>query len=271
MGRRNITLTIEYCGIAYCGWQIQRGAPTVQSEMERALSELCGEEIRVTGCSRTDTGVHALEFVLNFYTSSTIPSERFPAAVNSFLPPDIVVRSAREVPEGFHARFDAKYKTYRYFFDIAPCPSAFLSGRVWSVKMPLPGKDPDRDIERSLEELNSAAACFVGTRDFSAFRAEGSNVRSTVRTVTDAKVFLVDSCVLFSSGASDRPLLCFEVRGNGFLYNMVRIMAGTLLDVYKGKLLPSEIPDIIRSKDRTRAGMTAPPDGLYLCKVEYDD
>ena len=269
MSRRNIALTIEYCGISYCGWQIQDNAPTVQGAVEKALSELCGENIRVNGCSRTDTGVHALEFVLNFYTSSTIPAERFPAAVNSFLPPDIVALSAKEVPDSFHARFDARFKTYRYLFDIAPLPSAFLSGRVWNVRLPLPSSDPERSPDASLKILNEAAGHFIGEHDFSAFRAEGSNVRSTVRTITDASVFFADAGQLFASVRGVRPLLCFEVRGNGFLYNMVRIMAGTLMDVYKGKIAPGDIPSIIDSKDRTRAGMTAPPDGLYLFKVEY--
>ena len=127
---RNIAMTIEYCGTAYCGWQIQDSDPTVQAEVERALSELCGEKISVTGCSRTDSGVHARNFVLNFKTASTIPPDRFPQAVNSFLPGDIAAKSAAEVPDGFHARFDAKFKTYRYYFYIAPFPDDAVEARV---------------------------------------------------------------------------------------------------------------------------------------------
>ena len=261
---RNIAMTIEYCGSAYCGWQIQENAPTVQGEVERALSELCEEPVKVTGCSRTDAGVHARNFVLNFHTSSTIPPDRFPAALNSFLPGDIAAKSASEVPVSFHARYDARFKTYRYLTYIAPCADTMLWKRAWHVKLPAFDTLSSAEQEARLGAMNSAASHFTGTHDFSAFRAEGSNVRSTVRTVTDASVFTLDP---FFGGA--HPLLCFEVRGNGFLYNMVRIMAGTLMDIYKKKLTPGEIPEIIESLDRTRAGMTAPPDGLYLYKVEY--
>lgn len=261
---RNIALTIEYCGTAYCGWQIQEKDPTVQAEVERALSELCGEKISVTGCSRTDSGVHAHNFVLNFFTNSTIPVERFPTAVNSFLPGDIAAKKAEEVPVSFHARFDAKFKTYRYYFYIAPCPDVMLWKRAWHVKLPALDSIDRDEFDLALASMNAAAASFIGTHDFSAFRAEGSNVRSTVRTITDASVFVTGS-----GYPSSRTLLCFEIRGNGFLYNMVRIMAGTLIDVYKHKISPEELPKIIDSRDRTRAGMTAPPDGLYLYKVEY--
>ncbi|MBO4326425.1 MAG: tRNA pseudouridine(38-40) synthase TruA [Clostridia bacterium] len=261
---RNIALTIEYCGTDYCGWQIQDSDPTVQAVVERALSELCKEDIHVTGCSRTDSGVHAVNFVLNFRTAGTIPADRFPAALSSFLPGDVAVKSAEEVPESFHARFDAKFKTYRYYFYIAPLPSAMLWKRSWHVKLPALDTVPENELTASIEKLGRAAEFFTGTHDFSAFRAEGSNVRSTVRTITSARVFAAAR-----EHGQEHPELCFEVRGNGFLYNMVRIMAGTLIDVYKGKLSPEDIPDIISSRDRTKAGMTAPPDGLYLYKVEY--
>ncbi len=261
---RNIAMTIEYCGTAYCGWQIQDSDPTVQAEVERALSELCGEKISVTGCSRTDSGVHARNFVLNFKTASTIPPDRFPQAVNSFLPGDIAAKSAAEVPDGFHARFDAKFKTYRYYFYIAPFPDAMLWKRAWHVKLPSIDTLGEEKQSVMLRSMKSAASCFIGTHDFSSFRAEGSNVRSTVRTVTDAYVFIPAV-----NDDTRHPLLCFEVRGNGFLYNMVRIMAGTLMDVYKNKIGPEDIAGIIDARDRTKAGMTAPPDGLYLYKVEY--
>lgn len=264
MALRNIAMTIEYCGTAYSGWQIQENAPTVQAEIERALSELCGERIRVNGSSRTDAGVHALNFVLTFRTASSIPAGRFAVAVNSFLPGDIVALGSKEVPDSFHARFDAKFKTYRYYFYIAPFPDAMLSGRAWQIKLPAPDTLPEDELDKALKALNDAASYFVGTHDFSAFRAEGSNVRTTVRTVTNASVFID------GGGFNCRhPLLCFEVRGDGFLYNMVRIMAGTLMDIYKDKKDPSGVAGIIESRDRTAAGMTAPPDGLYLYKVEY--
>ncbi len=261
---RNIKLTIEYCGTGYCGWQIQENGPTVQGAVEKGLSELTGERIQVTGCSRTDAGVHADNFVLNFKTASTIPADRFAPALNSFLPGDVVAKHSEPAHDPFHARYDAKYKTYRYFFHIAPFPSANLRGKVWEIKLPGPRDLPAGVFQTKLDRLSRAASFFEGTHDFTAFRAEGSNVKSTVRTVTGTGVFPVQMPVF-----TENPLLCFEIRGDGFLYNMVRIMAGTLIDIYKEKILPEDVPEIIRSKDRTRAGMTAPPDGLYLHKVEY--
>ena len=261
---RNICMTIEYDGTRYSGWQIQDNAVTVQGTVESALSELCGEKISVTGSSRTDAGVHAENFVLNFHTSSTIPAGRFAIAVNSFLPGDIAAKSSKEVPDGFHARFDAREKRYRYLFYISPLPSAALFNRAWHVRLPdLKNVAPSR-LEEKLELLNRAAAEFVGTHDFTTFRAEGSNVLSTVRTINDAKVFVIPENELSRS-----PLLCFEISGNGFLYNMVRIMAGTLMDVYKGKTSPEDIKNMLEHKSRKTAGMTAPPEGLYLCEVKY--
>ena len=261
---RNIALTIEYSGVNYSGWQIQQNAPTVQGAVERALSELCGEDIRVNGCSRTDAGVHADNFVLNFYTDSTIPAARFPAALSAFLPGDVAAKSAREVPASFHARYDAAGKTYRYLIHLSPLPSALLWKRVWHVKLPELSSLSETTLARRLAKVNTAAAHFIGTHDFTAFRAEGSNVKSTVRTISRAEVTVIPPSVTVPC-----PLLCFEITGDGFLYNMVRIMAGTLMEVYKGKLAPSSIPAIIESKDRTQAGMTAPPDGLYLHEVFY--
>ena len=261
---RNIKLTIEYFGADYMGWQIQPGVPTVQGSVVKALSELCGENIHTFGASRTDAGVHANNFVLNFFTSSTIPAERFAPALNSFLPRDIVAKASEEVPAEFHARFSARRKTYRYLFYFSPVPSARLYRRAWHIKRPEFGSLPEAEQAALLKALNDSAVCFIGTHDFSAFKAVGSGSPAKVRTVFAARVFQVQADLL-----SGRDLLCFEVTGDGFLYNMVRIMVGTLVGVYEGRFAPEEIPEIIESRDRTRAGMTAPPDGLYLENVEY--
>ena len=263
---RNIALTIEYCGANYSGWQIQQNAPTVQGAVEDALSELCGEDIHVCGCSRTDAGVHADNFVLNFRTDSTIPATRFPAALSAFLPGDIAAKSAREVPDSFHARFDAVGKTYRYLIHLSPLPSALLWQRVWHVKMPELSSLSETTLTRRLKKVNTAASHVIGTHDFMAFRAEGSNVKTTMRTILRAEVNVIPPSVTVPC-----PLLCFEITGDGFLYNMVRIMVGTLLDIQRGKLEPDSIPAILQSRSRERAGVTAPGEGLFLNRVFYQE
>jgi len=261
---RNIKLTIEYFGADYLGWQIQPGGPTVQGSVVKALSELCGEDIHTVGVSRTDAGVHANNFVLNFFTDSTIPADRFALALNSFLPSDIVAKSSEEVPPEFHARFCAKRKTYRYLFYFSPVPSARLYQRAWHIKRPDFEELSPEEQAAKLKALNDSASHFLGTHDFSAFKAVGASNPAKIRTIYAARVFTVPANLL-----SGRSLLCFEITGDGFLYNMVRIMTGTLVGVYEGRFTPEEIPEIIDSCDRTRAGMTAPPDGLYLDSVEY--
>ena len=246
-----ILLKIAYCGTAYCGWQVQKNAPSVQETLCLAAKEIYGEQVNVTGCSRTDSGVHAKEYFCTLEVSSNaplIPENGIPRAFSTHMPYDITVISARYVPDSFHARYSVKEKTYEYLFDNGKHRDPFLYGRAWHVLTPLDDK-----------KMNEAAKAFIGTYDFSAFMASGSSVSDTVRTVTDASVIRNGTQVIFS------------VSANGFLYNMVRIMAGTLHDVSVGKIAPDEIKSIVLSGERKNAGITAPPDGLYLSRVIYPE
>lgn len=261
---RNIALVIEYDGTAYSGWQIQENALTIQACIQRGLRELTGEDITVNGCSRTDAGVHAHGFVLNFMTNATIPADKFSLALNAFLPEDIAACVSYEVPKAFHARFDAKRKTYRYLFYPANRPSAILAKRAWHIRTVDFEQATQETWEETRARMDRAAKFFEGTHDFTAFRAIGSHVQTTERTIFKAGVHLLPAD--FVTG---QRLFCFEVTGDGFLYNMVRIMTGTLRDVMMGKRQPEEIREILASKARENAGVTAPPHGLYLQQVEY--
>lgn len=244
-----ILLKAAYDGKSYCGWQVQKNGKSVQGEICRAAREVYGTEVKITGCSRTDSGVHALEYCFTLEApegAPVIPAERLPSALNVKLNGDITVFSAEAVPQDFHARYSVKQKTYEYRIDNGFYRDPFKVGYAWHLKKPL-----DEKI------MNEAAKEFMGRYDFSAFMASGSDVTDTVRTVTHAEV------------TRDGSEVIFRVSADGFLYNMVRIMVGTLTEVSYGRLSPSDIKPIILSKDRKRAGVTAPPDGLYLKSVEY--
>lgn len=244
---RNLLFKASFEGSAFHGWQQQENAVTIQGELKNAWQRLTGEEPNIIGCSRTDAGVHANEYYFSVRTESTIPTQSFPVALMSAkLPGEIAVHSCVEVPQDFNARFDCCSKEYIYIFENTAVPSPFYYKRAYNYKYPM-----------DAELMNHAAAHFVGEHDFSAFCATGAQVVSKVRTIYSASVERVGDLVIF------------KVRGNGFLYNMVRIMAGTLLYVCCGKIKSDDIPDIIKSKDRVRAGITAPPDGLYLNKVYF--
>jgi len=245
-GMRNIKLTIEYDGTGYHGWQRQENALSVQEVLEKALSKLTGSEVVLTSSGRTDTGVHALGQVANFFTQSTIPAERISLAVNNLLPDDIVVKKSEEVPPDFHSRFSATGKKYRYLIYNSRIPSAFMRNRAYHVYEAL-----------DLEAMKKASQYFLGEHDFAGFMASGSSVKTTVRTIYDVS--------LEKSG----DLIEFQITGSGFLYNMVRIIAGTLVEVGKGKIRPDDIKGILESRDRTLAGITAPAHGLYLVEVYY--
>ena len=244
--KKNIKLTIEYDGSNYHGWQSQINAVAVQDVVEKAIRKITSEEIKVTGASRTDVGVHAYGQTANFFTQSPIPVEKFPYAINSALPDDIVIKRAEEVDEEFHSRFSAKGKKYRYLIYNARIPSALMRNRAYFVPVDLD--------EKAMEK---AAQHFLGSHDFSAFKATGSDVKSNVRTITGVSLKRQDE------------IIQFEIEGNGFLYNMVRIIAGTLVAVGQGKIGPEEIPEIIASGDRKKAGLTAPAHGLYLVELYY--
>lgn len=243
---KNIKLTLQYDGYAYHGWQIQTNAATVQETVQNALSELTGERISLTGCGRTDAGVHAVSYICNFKTECDIPPERYSFALNTRLPDDIVCRHSEEAAEDFHAKYSAKKKNYIYKILNTRFPDAFLRHRAWHVKERL-----------DIEKMQLAARAFVGTHDFVGFASAGLTVKTTVRTIYKSEVY--------RSG----DLIIIDLEGSGFLYNMVRIIAGTLVYVGTGRIAAEDTADIIASCDRRRAGITAPPDGLYLLGVEY--
>ncbi len=240
-------LTIKYDGSNYCGWQVQPNATSVQSTVQSALIDLTGEkDLCVTGCSRTDSGVHANMFCLHFDSETTVPDERIPFALNIRLPDDIVAVDCRTVAGDFHARYSSIGKTYIYKIH----NSAFLDPFKYRYYL-----NVNRHIDETL--LNRAAKCFIGTYDFKGFCSAGSSVVDTVRTVS--------SCFVERNGED----VIISITANGFLYNMVRIIVGTLLEVNEGKISWEDLPDIITSCDREMAGPTARPHGLYLEKVHY--
>lgn len=245
---RNIKLVIEYDGKNFAGWQIQPGKVSIQGEIQRALKEITGEEIEIIASGRTDAGVHAYGQVANFKTNSNIPIEKIPYAINAKLPRSIVIKSAEEVFERFHSRYNAKAKTYRYIINNNKFPSAL--DRYREFYMP-----------NTLDKIamQNALKKFEGEHDFKGFKSSGgSPKKTTVRTITKAIM------------KEDEGKIIIELTGDGFLYNMVRIICGTIVDVGLGKINENEIEDIILSGDRTRAGKTLPPHGLYLMKVYYD-
>ena len=243
---------IKYLGTAFHGFQVQPNLRTVQGELCRALDCAFGVPCKVTGCSRTDAGVHANEFCITIENEGgTIPPDKLPIAVSRFLPSDLSLFYARYCPDDFHPRYDVASKEYLYKIINSRIYDPFFYGRV----MFFPRKLIDEDIER----MRKAAEYIIGRHDFSSFMAMGSPVNTTVRTV---KYFNVER---------DGDRVIFSVAADGFLYNMVRIMVGTLLDISKGRIEVGKISDIIEKKDRTKAGVTAPPDGLYLAKVVYKE
>jgi len=267
---RNILLTIAYDGTAYYGWQIQSQLPTVQGEIESALRRVTGRDIRISGTGRTDRGVHAYGQCATFSIEDGIPTDRIAYALNNALPGGIRIVRAEEKPEGFHARFDAKGKTYRYRL-LLQVPSEgeesssaqllYLRNYVYCIRQPL-----------DLAAMREAAKAMEGTHDFACFQAAGGEEReTTVRTVYSVQ--LTERCLEegFFPEETGAHVLDIDVTGDGFLYNMVRIMAGTLVDVGTGRISAADVPAIIESMDREKAGHTAPPQGLYLMHVYFEE
>ena len=245
--------TVRYVGAGFHGFQVQPGQRTVQGELCRALSELFGCPAKVTGCSRTDSGVHANEFVIRIDAErSSVPPEKLPVALAEKLPPDLALISAEECSEDFHPRYGVCGKQYLYRVRNCAVRDPFLYGRVWLF--------PRRIDDSGLDRMRRAARDFIGKHDFTSFMSSGSDTPDdTVRTVT---AFSVER-----EGEEIR----FTVRADGFLYNMVRIMVGTLLEIAQGKIPEDAIGAILAAKDRAKAGMTAPPEGLYLDRVFYPE
>ena len=245
---RNIALILMYNGAAYHGWQVQKTEISVAQTLERGLSMVCGGPVKVTGCGRTDAGVHAEHYVANFRTDSRIPVERLPFAANTHIPEDIVVKAAYEVAEDFNAIGSCIKKEYTYRIYNSRIKNPFYVDRAYFY--------PKRLDEAVMDR---AARMFEGTHDFAAVRSVGTNVRSTVRTIHYCRV------------TRNGELLELKVCADGFLYNMVRAITGTVLYAAEGKLTPEDIPVILDSGNRTLAGPTAPPGGLYLTRVWYED
>lgn len=245
---RNLLLTIRYVGTAYCGWQVQANARSVQQTLQDAVEKLVGLRENVVGCSRTDSGVHANMYCCNIRTSSQLPCEIIVRGLNAYLPDDIAVLSCREVDYGFHARYDCTGKEYIYVIHNSNIPDPFMANRCWDFN-----KKIDADF------LDMQAQQFCGEHDFKAFCSAGSSVQTTVRNIEYFNVKRNGDDVILT------------VCANGFLYNMVRIMVGTLTDITLGRIAPDSISDIITSLDRTKAGVTAPPQGLYLNRVFYSE
>ena len=244
---RNIKLTREYDGKDFNGWQKQPNKLNIQGEIERAIERITGEKIELFASGRTDAGVHALGQVANFKTNSTIPIEKIPIAINSNLKKSIIIKSAEEVDLQFHSRLSCKRKTYRYVINFSKYGTAIY--RNLETHIPL-----NLDISK----MQEAVKYFEGEHDFKAFKASGTSSKSSVRKIYKAEVI---------DAGNER--IYIELTGNGFLYNMVRIIAGTLVDVGTNKIQPADIKKIIESKKRENAGKTLAPQGLYLVKVEY--
>ncbi|MDK2806463.1 MAG: tRNA pseudouridine38-40 synthase [Thermoanaerobacterium sp.] len=243
---RNIVLVIEYDGTNYHGWQIQKNAVTIQEVITKAIKKITLEDVDLIGSSRTDAGVHALYQVANFVSNCNIPTSKIPDALNSVLPKDIVIKDAFEADMDFHSRYSAKGKRYKYIIYNRKVNSPIYGNYSWHISKSL-------DVEKMKESLKN----LEGTHDFSAFKASGSSVKSPVRTVRDIS--------LKKNGFN----IEFEIEADGFLYNMVRIIVGTIVDVGLGKINPIDVKEILDSKNRCMAGKTAPPQGLFLTKIYY--
>ncbi len=245
---RNFKLVIEYDGGAYHGWQRQKDLPTVQGAIEAALRTMTRRSVKVIGAGRTDAGVHAFNQVANFLVQTRHAPEVFKKGLNGLLARDIVIKDCKQVNDEFHARYDAQSKVYDYCILNRPLPAAVFRQYAWHIK-----KDLD------LHAMRATIPFFKGQHDFSAFQASGSPRSHAVRTVIEATMTSKDA----------EAYLVFTIEANGFLRGMVRNIVGTLVEVGLGKLLPGEFQHILMSKDRRRAGVTAPPHGLFLREVKY--
>ena len=244
---KRIKLTVAYDGTNYHGWQVQPNAVTIEGKLNEAISELTKESIQVIGASRTDAGVHALGNVAVFDTESRIPGEKFSYALNQRLPDDMVIQQSQEVDKDFHPRYCTCEKTYEYV--------------ILNRKFPLPEYRNTAFFyygDLDIKAMQEATKAFLGEHDFAGFCSAGAQVKTTVRTIYELTV-----------EKKDNDMICIRVRGNGFLYNMVRIIAGTLLEVGKGNIEAKSLENRIAAADRSQAGPTAPARGLKLIRIQY--
>ena len=244
---KNIAVRLMFDGSKYHGWQVQKSEVTVAGTVQAALSRLCGHNVKVHGCGRTDAGVHAERYCFNFRTSSSIPPERIPFAANSLLPPDIAIQSAIFAHDDFDANLSCIKKEYTYRIYCSRIRDPFFADRALLYPQKL-----------NLDAMRLAAGSFVGTHDFAALRSVGTNTKTTIRTVHWYEIDVKG------------PITELRVCADGFLYNMARAMAGTLLYVSEGKIPPDELPHLLAKKNRRLTGPTVPPGGLYLTRIWYD-
>ena len=244
---RNIAARVMFVGTGYHGWQVQKAEMTIAGTIEDALSRLCGHPVKAHGCGRTDAGVHAERYCFNFKTSSSIPPDRLPFAINPLLPQDISVQSAVYAPDDFDANLSCIKKEYTYRIYNARIRDPFYTGRAYFYP-----QKPD------LGSMLNAARHFVGTHDFCAVRSTGTETKTTVRTLYWYEI------------EEKGRIIELRACADGFLYNMARAMVGTLLYVSEGKISPDDLPRLLRQKDRRLTGPTVPPDGLYLTRIWYE-
>lgn len=246
---RNIRITIEYDGKDFKGWQKQPNRLNIQGEIEKAIETITGgEKVDVIASGRTDAGVNALAQIANFKIKSQIPIEKIPYALNSQLKQSIRIKKAEEVDERFHSRYNCKKKTYNYVINNSEQGTAIFRNMQYHFP-----------IKLDAEKMNEGIKYLIGEHDFKSFKASGTSSKSSVRIIYDASV------------KREGELITIELTGNGFLYNMVRIIAGTLLEVGEGKIEPIEVKNILEAMDRSKAGKTLPPNGLSLISVNYDE
>lgn len=276
---RNIRLRVAYDGTRYFGWQVQAESPTLQEVFERGVRVLTGQSVGVLSAGRTDSGVHALGQVVSVLVRTPIPPSQFGRALQPHLPPDVVVLDSCEVPPAFHATFSARWKTYRYVIDNSPVALPFTQNRAWALRRPL-----------DVPAMHEAAQRLVGRHDFRCFETNWPNKATSVRTIHDLRVYRTALWGAWSrmpparsgSGCTGTALadvpgvsgaetfVCLEVTADGFLYNMVRSITGTLINVGRGRWTAADIERILHRQNRSLAGSTAPACGLYLVHVEYD-
>ena len=245
--RKRIGIVVAYDGTAYCGWQIQPNGPTIQGVLNETLSRLLEEPIEVMGASRTDAGVHALGNVAVFDTTSRIPGEKISFALNQFLPPDIRIQLSQEVEPDFHPRYCDSEKTYQY--------------RILNRRFPVPTERLYTyfyHYHLDVEKMRQATSFLIGQHDFASFCGAGAQVRSTIRTITAMDVY------------KDGDIITIQVSGTGFLYNMVRILTGTLIEIGNGQYPPEQMDRILKARNREAAGPTAPAHGLTLVGIRYE-
>lgn len=243
---RNLLFTMSYDGTNYHGFQIQKSDITIQQVLNEAFLKITKEKVDIIGCGRTDAGVHALDYNFSVKTNSKIPCEKFPVALNTALPDDIVIKKCEEKSEDFHARYDIVNKTYRYIVYKGKIRNPFYDRYTFHYTFPV-----------NMDNMKKCAKQIEGTHDFSSFMAQGSSIRDTVRTVYSIEITEKDDFIYF------------DVCGNGFLYNMVRIIVGTLLSAGRGIYSEEDVKKIIEDKKRENSGTTVPPQGLFLKEVQY--